>query len=100
TEESKGIARILQSAGADAIEVRGEFYSRPEDDALRESTHFPDVYLYPESPRPLSEELDGSHHGAGITLPVAAAIKKAVSVPVITVGRLDPELGERAIRRG
>ncbi len=99
-EESAGIARILQSAGADAIEVRGEFYSRPEDDALRESTHFPDVYFYPESPRPLGAELDGSRHGAGFTLPVAAAIKKAVSVPVITVGRLDPELGERAIRRG
>lgn len=99
-EESSGIARILQSAGADAIEVRGEFYSRPQDDVLRDSTHFPDVYFYPVSPEPLDGALDGSRHGAGVTLPVAAAIRKAVSVPVITVGRLDPILGERALRRG
>ncbi len=99
-DESEGIARILAAAGADAIEVRAEFYSRPEDDALRFSTHFPEVHFYPE-PRPaLGEPLDASHHGAGITIPIAARIKKAVSVPVITVGRLDPELGERAIGRG
>ena len=78
-EESSGIARILQSAGADAIEVRGEFYSRPQDDVLRDSTHFPGVYFYPESPEALDGALDGSRHGARVTLPVAAAIKKAVS---------------------
>lgn len=98
--ESREIARILEAAGADAIEVRGEFYSMVEDDRSRFSTHFPDVYFYPEGPKVLGEPLDGSRHGAGINIPVAAQIKKAVSVPVITVGRLDPEMGERAIRRG
>src|SRR4030043_1730684 len=33
-EESQGFARILQKAGADAIEVRAEFYMRPEDNQL------------------------------------------------------------------
>jgi 2,4-dienoyl-CoA reductase (NADPH2) len=99
-DESRGIARILEAAGADAIEVRAEFYSRPEDDRLRYSTHFPEIYFYPEPPRALGARLDGSHHGAGITIPIAAEIKKSVSVPVIAVGRLDPQLGERAIRRG
>ena len=57
-EQSSGIARILQSAGADAIGVRGEFYSRPQDDALRDSTHFPDAYFYPDSSEPLDGALD------------------------------------------
>jgi 2,4-dienoyl-CoA reductase-like NADH-dependent reductase (Old Yellow Enzyme family)/thioredoxin reductase len=36
----------------------------------------------------------------GVLLPLAEEIKKAVSVPVIAVGRLDPELAERAIEEG
>lgn len=36
----------------------------------------------------------------GAMLPLAAAIKKAVSVPVIGVGRLNPVLGEKAIIDG
>jgi len=100
SEESQGIARILQEAGADAIEVRAEFYMRPGDDQLRESTHFPEIYFYPEPPKAVGEKIDGSRYGAGATLPLAAAIKKVVSVPVISVGRLDPELGEKAIQRG
>ncbi len=100
SEDSQGIAQILQQAGADAIEVRAEFYMRPEDDRLRDSTHFPEIYFYPEAPKVLGEKIDGSRYGAGATVPLAAAIKKVVSVPVISVGRLDPELGEKAIRRG
>ena len=33
-------------------------------------------------------------------MPLAEAIKKVVSIPVITVGRLDPDLGERILRQG
>jgi 2,4-dienoyl-CoA reductase (NADPH2) len=99
-EESQGFARILQEAGADAIEVRAEFYMRPEDDQLRDSTHFPEIYFYPEPPRVLGANIDGSHNGVGASVPLAAAIKRVVSVPVIVSGRLNPEIGEKAIRRG
>jgi 2,4-dienoyl-CoA reductase (NADPH2) len=99
-EESQEFARILQQAGADAIEVRAEFYMRPEDDQLRDSTHFPEIYFYPETPKVLGANIDGSRNGVGASVPLAAAIKKVVSVPVIVSGRLNPEIGEKAIRRG
>jgi 2,4-dienoyl-CoA reductase (NADPH2) len=99
-EESQGFARILQEAGADAIEVRAEFYMRPEDDPFRDSTHFPEIYFYPEPPKVLGANIDASRDGVGANVPLAAAIKKVVSVPVIVSGMLNPELGEKAIRRG
>jgi 2,4-dienoyl-CoA reductase (NADPH2) len=100
SEESQGFAKILQQAGADAIEVRAEFYMRPEDDPFRDSTHFPEIYFYPEPPKVLGANIDGSHNGVGASVPLAAAIKKVVSVPVIVSGRLNPEIGEKAIRHG
>jgi 2,4-dienoyl-CoA reductase (NADPH2) len=100
SEESQGFARILQEAGADAIEVRAEFYMRSEDDPFRDSTHFPEIYFYPEPPKVLGAKIDGSRDGVGASIPLAAAIKKVVSIPVIVSGRLNPELGEKAIRRG
>jgi 2,4-dienoyl-CoA reductase (NADPH2) len=39
-------------------------------------------------------------HERGELLPYAAAIKRAVGIPVIAVGRIEPEAGERAIARG
>ena len=98
--ESQEIARILQAAGADAVEVRAEFYMRPEDNQLRDSTHFPEIYFYPEPPKVLGANIDGSRYGIGASIPLAAAIKKVVSVPVIVAGRLTPEIGEKAIRSG
>jgi 2,4-dienoyl-CoA reductase (NADPH2) len=99
-EECQGIAKILQAAGADAIHVRVEFYSKPKDPSLRDSTQFPDIAFYPETPFPLGGVVDDSRHGVGGWVPPAIAVKKAVSIPVITIGRLDPELGEKLLRRG
>jgi 2,4-dienoyl-CoA reductase (NADPH2) len=99
-EEAQGIAKILQAAGADAIHVRAEFYSKPKDPSLRDSTQLPDIAFYPETPFPLGGVVDDSHHGAGGWVPLAAAVKKAVSIPVIAIGRLDAELGEDILRRG
>ena len=100
SEESQGIAKILQAAGADAIHVRVEFYSKPKDPSLRDSTQFPDIALYPETPFPVGDIIDTSRHGVGGWVPPAVAVKKVVSIPVIAVGRLDPELGEKLLRRG
>ena len=33
-------------------------------------------------------------------MPFAAAVKKVVSIPVITVGHLDPYIGERVLQEG
>jgi 2,4-dienoyl-CoA reductase (NADPH2) len=99
-EECQEIAKILQAAGADAIHVRAEFYSKPKDPRLRDSTQFPDLALYPEIPFPLRGEVDGSRSGAGGWVPLAAAVKKAVSIPVIATGRLNIELGEEVLCQG
>ena len=48
----------------------------------------------------LPELVDTSLHGRGGWAPISARIKKAVSIPVIAVGRLDADLGEQMLRRG
>ncbi len=99
-EECQGIARVLEAAGADAIHVRAEFYSKPKDPSRRASTQLPDMAFYPETPYPLGGVVDDSRHGAGGWVPLAVAVKKAVSIPVITIGRLDVELGEEILHSG
>lgn len=98
-EESQGIGRVLEAAGADAIHVRAEFYSKPKDPGLRDSTQLPDMAFYPETPYPAGPAVDTSRHGAGGWVPLAAGMKKVVSIPVIAVGRLDAVLGEKLLRR-
>ena len=94
SEESQGFAKLIEAAGADAIHVRGFGYMRYTE------MMWPDGIFYPEPPKPLQEPLDGSRHGKGATVPLAAAIKKVVSIPVMTMGRLDPILGEKILREG
>lgn len=99
-EESKQFAKVFVEAGADALEVRGEYYTWTQDADRRESLHFPDVYFYPGHEGAVSAYVDGSRGGAGANIPMAAEIKKVVDVPVITVGKLDWKIGEEAIRNG
>lgn len=69
-------AQIAESAGADAITVSANHnYAVPR--ALF-SSWMP--------------------HEPGQLLPAARAIKRAVKVPVVTVGRIEPEVADRAIR--
>jgi 2,4-dienoyl-CoA reductase (NADPH2) len=94
-EEAIRTAQLLQEAGADAIQVRTEGYGQ-----LSDMLHS-DRFFYPELPRDLIVEgLDYSHKGRGMWVPLGAAIKKAVSIPVFVAGRLDPELGEEILRQG
>lgn len=93
--EIQTIAQLLQQAGADFIHVSaygfGVHYNRIVN---------PEQIFYPEAPKPLGEGLDGSRKGAGLLTLLAAGIKKTVSIPVITVGRLDPVLAEKVLREG
>ncbi|MFH1031551.1 MAG: FAD-dependent oxidoreductase [Chloroflexota bacterium] len=99
SEESQELAKLAQAAGADAIHVRVEFYTPYTDPAIRDSTHFPDIALYPEIPVPLGADIDTSQHGRGGWVPLAAAVKKAVPIPIIAIGKLDAEIGEKIIRQ-
>ncbi len=99
--ESLELAKIFEAAGADAIHARIEFYTTRKATGGNDTTHFPDVAFYPEPPPYATPDVvDTSHHGAGGWVPLAIAIKKIVRIPVITTGRLDPEMGEKLIKRG
>jgi len=93
-EEACGIARLLEEAGADALHIRAHGYG------LYSQMIFPEYLFVPEPPHHRPDELDWSRHGAGVTVPLAAAVKKAVSIPVIGVGRLDPVFGESLLQEG
>jgi len=98
--ESQAFGKLFQAAGADAIHIRVEFYTPMINQEKRDSTHFPEIALYPEIPHELGAEIDISHHGPGGWVPLAAAVKRAVTIPVIAVGRLSADLGEQYIREG
>ena len=93
-EDSRGFSRLLQEAGADAIQVRAYGF---EDyyDIIR-----PEGVFYPEPPKPLAQGIEGGGHGKGALVPLSANIKQEVSIPVIAIGRLDPVIGEKALRQG
>ena len=94
-EEAKRTAQLLQEAGADAIQVRTEGYGN-----LSDMLHS-DRFFYPELSKELIVEgLDYSRKGRGMWVPLGAAVKQAVSIPVFVAGRLDPELGEEILREG
>lgn len=99
-EECKAFAVMAEQAGADAIHPRVEFYTNPRDIMKRDSTHFPDMIPFPTLPAGVESELDFSRHGEAAWVPAAAEVKKVVSVPVVAVGRLSPDLGEKILRDG
>lgn len=90
-----GFAQISEQAGADAIQIRGYGYKKYE------SIHpGPEQLMRPKPVNPLPEDLDWSRDGAGAFVPLAAAVKKVVSIPVIIVGRLNHEIGASILNRG
>ena len=96
-EDNLQLVRIIQAAGADAIQVRSQWLGRHDASFLTDHFYYPEP---PVPPRLFPRWLDTTRRGAGANLPLAAAIKKVVDIPVMTVGRLDPELGEKALRAG
>lgn len=77
-EDAKVTARVARDAGADAITVSAS-HNYAVGRALLSS-------WMPQIPNKL--------------LPLAAAIRQAIDLPVITVGRVDPEAAEKAISNG
>ena len=94
-EEARGFASILQDAGVDLIHVRAFGYH-----GFQSIDASPRGIYYSENTKPLPKELDWSRKGKGAMSPLAAAVKKVVSVPVMTVGGLDPVVGEIILQEG
>lgn len=95
-DEGKEFARLLQDAGADAIQVRAAGYGSFGVNLLQA-----DRLFHPELPKRLKlKEFDWSRKGKGFSVPLGSAIKEAVSVPVFVAGRLGAELGEEILQQG
>jgi 2,4-dienoyl-CoA reductase (NADPH2) len=95
--DAKETARLLQSAGADMLHVRSHWLG------YHVGAYLPDLLFYPAPPVPLNQipkEYDTALRGKAWNVNLAAGIKSAVSIPVMVVGKLDPELGEKALREG
>jgi len=96
-EDSQGLAQIIEAAGADAIQVRNQWLGYHVGGFL------PDYLFCPEPPIPLEsfpKEYYWKQKGTGANILLAEGMKKVLSIPVIVVGRLDPELGEKVLRKG
>jgi 2,4-dienoyl-CoA reductase (NADPH2) len=96
-EDSRGIAKLLEKAGADSIHVRSHWLG------FHVAAYLTDMLFYPEPPVPIKDfpkGYDASRMGAGANVPFAAGIKKEINIPVIVVGRMDAELGEKALSEG
>ncbi len=74
-EEAKETARLAQEAGSNAIHV---------------SAHGPKAQQHRQTLKPVS----------GVFADLAQGIKEVVTVPVIVVGRITPEAGERILSEG
>jgi len=76
-EDGRELARMIEAAGVDAINVSG--YGGVTN------FHFVEA--------PLT-------HTPGKLVPFAEGIKRVVKIPVIAVGRISPDLGEEILRQG
>lgn len=77
-EDAKTVAVMAEGAGADAVSVSA--YA-----AVTEGVAFTEA--------PLAQQ-------PGAYLEWAAAIKKEIDIPVIAVGRIEPEVGDQAVAQG
>jgi 2,4-dienoyl-CoA reductase (NADPH2) len=96
-QDSRTIIRWLKDAGVDAIHLRSHWIGYHTPGFLTEE------FFYPESPIPLKDippEYNWKQWGAGANLILAEELKKTLSIPIMVVGRMDPENGEKALHDG
>ena len=77
-EDARRAAQMVEAAGVDAITVTT--YHETGQGKLHSESHTP--------------------HIEGFNLPAAAEIRKAVAIPVLASGRVEPELGDKVIGKG
>jgi 2,4-dienoyl-CoA reductase (NADPH2) len=96
-EDAREIAKCLQAAGADAIQVRSHFLG------YHVGAYLTDALFYPDPPIPVEafpKAYNASQKGVAANIYAAAGIKSAVSIPVTVVAKLDADIGERLLREG
>jgi len=86
-EESQGLAKIFENAGAASIQIRCHRFGTM-------GALWPEHLFYPEFQGPKPEEPDWSNKGAGAYIPLATATKEVVSMPI----RLTPKAAESRSR--
>ncbi|NPV86750.1 MAG: FAD-dependent oxidoreductase [Anaerolineae bacterium] len=91
-EEACQFARMFEKAGCDYIQASNYGYGAFALAAIPEMVLYPEI---PEEVKPYAER-----KSTGYIIPEAAEIKKAVSIPVSGVGRLDADIGEKVIAEG
>lgn len=92
-EEAVEAAKIFEKAGVNYISVSGYGYGPLP------FRYLPDYWPYPEPEEHMKPYMD-DYRGLGLLVPPAEAIKKAVSIPVIAVGRMDENKGEAVLAQG
>jgi 2,4-dienoyl-CoA reductase (NADPH2) len=95
--DSRAGARLIVEAGADALMIRNHWLGYHVGGFL------PDYLFFPEAPIPLKEmpqEYYWKQKGAGANMLLAEGLKKTVSVPIIVIGYIGPELGEQILKEG
>ena len=110
-EEAQYLAKTLEAAGADLIQVRVATSGLEANCWATDTNHC--VYMAHgttgygtqfDYSKHWAGLMDGSHEGVGAFIPLAAKIKEAVSVPVgcasVMDARLAPDLINNAIRDG
>ncbi|MFC1964313.1 FAD-dependent oxidoreductase [Chloroflexota bacterium] len=91
-EESQAFAKMFEQAGADYLSVSAYGYGSYQ--WIQQPEHL----MYPEPEGELKRALKRLKK-PGLLVPPAIAIKEIVSVPVVAVGRLYPELGEWLLQK-
>jgi 2,4-dienoyl-CoA reductase (NADPH2) len=96
-EDARGIAKCLQAAGADALQVRSHFLG------YHVGAYLTDALFYPDPPIPVEsfpKAYNARQQGVAANIYAAAGIKSAVSIPVTVVAKLDADIGETLLREG
>ena len=96
-EENKHLAQMWQECGVDSLHVRSHWVG------MHQGSYLSDTLFYPEPHIPVSEfpkEMDWTHYGQRCNLPLAAEIKKVVTIPVMTVCGFDAASADQAIADG
>lgn len=98
-EDTIQVARMAEEAGADAIHLSamgggGPLHPEAQQSGLLDTTLQRWMLEVRESGRMLWDT------EPGVLLPLAEAVKKVVSIPVIAVAHMDPLVGETALQQG
>ena len=91
-KEVQQIAVCLQNAGADYLSISGWGFGD-----YAQMGNLPEQLLFPAIPQK-TKYLKPKFRQPGIFVDFAEKIKQACGLPVITVGRITPKLGERALK--